>query len=207
VAVGNSAATTTPVAIPAEQKGAAATTFASFAGIVRSRQTHTQTYVAPPVVTPTTISQRAAIQLDHLRGALQDARIPNLDVSLQGQKVVVNGLTLTLVEDAGSVTVTGAAVGLDRSRVDAAVKKLVMLANAFKVVTLIDGNAHMMVSPTVLVEPNGRLKVVTTAHVRVDPALASQHQSVLDQMRGGLTAPEIERRRRREQGTRTQVVG
>jgi hypothetical protein len=184
------------------------TSFAAFAGQVRSRGSEIRTYVAPPVVTPTTITQQAKVELMHLQGALRDARIPNVGVTGQGTTVTVDGQAYQLVSDGqGGISITASAVGLNKTRVDAAVKKLVMLANAYKLVTWIDGNKQLMVEPKVVVEPNGRLKVVTTAPVRVDPRRSSQHQYVLDQLSGGLKAPELERQRQRQQGKRTQTIG
>jgi hypothetical protein len=190
-----------------DRREAAPVSFATFAGEVRSRETWTRSYVAPVVVTPTTITQSAQVQIANVQGAVQDQRIPNVGVSVNGNTITVDGLALTVSQQGDQLSVTASAIGLQGDRVSAALKKLVMLANTHKILTLIDNNKHMMVTPQIILEPNGRLRVVTTANVRVDPNLTSQHQNVLDQRQGGLTAPEVARRRQREKGKRTQVVG
>ncbi len=193
----------------ADKMAASPVTFADFAGEVRSRQSEAYVYVAPPVVTREAIVQSADLKLENLQAAMQDARIPvaKLAITQNGQTFTVNGLQLTVTQQGDKIRISASAVGLDQAQVDAATKKLVMIANAAKVLGMIDSNKHMMVQPEVLLEANGRLKIVTTANVKVNPKLDSQHQAVLDQMNGGLKMPEVKRNRLREQNKRAQTIG
>lgn len=181
---------------------------AQLTGAVSSRRTYAETYsyqyVAPQ---PNVVQVQSTIQLGDLERALQDKRIPNLGVKLNGNTIAVDGLNLTFEKTATGIQITGSAVGLTQAQVAAAVKKVASMATTARAVAFIDGNPQLYGVPQVTLLPDGKISVTSVASVRVNPKLGSQAQNVLDQHKGAMVMPEQSQPAARKAGRRTQLVG
>lgn len=180
---------------------------AELTGAVSSRHTRVQTYRPKPVITPTTIKDTVkGIDLKIVQEALQDQRIPNGTLQLNGTTVTVDGLKLTVAEAAQGLEVTASAVNLKAETVTQAIAKLSGLVAVKRTLSLIDNNKNVMVTPTVELQANGSYKIRTRATVHVNPKARSQANGVLQQLDGGLTMPEAKKRPIPQRNRRTVVM-
>lgn len=167
------------------------TSLAAFSGAVQSRRTYAYTPVRVRQPQPNVVSASAKIDVADVKAALSDARVPNIGITVNGNTIQVDGLSLSFaVGENGETTFTGKAVNLRSEQVDAAVKKLAGLANVARVLRHIANNPQMMVEPKILAAPNGAIDIKFVAKVKVNPKLEKQADYVLGQHTGELTMPQ-----------------
>ncbi len=165
--------------------------FAAFSGAVQSRRTYGYTQVVYRAPQPNRVQAQMSVKLEDVNKALSDSRIPNLGVTVNGNNISVDGLTLQYqAGENGQATITASAVGLTQAKVEAAIKKVVQLARAGQVLAHIEKNPQMMVEPQVITNPDGSLNIKFTAKVRVNPKASSQAAGVIAQHAGDLKMPE-----------------
>ena len=186
-----------------------AVSLAQFSGAVSSRESYGyyRIWTPPAPPPPNHVQAEAEVGLECILLGLQDQRIPKMNISVNGNTISVDGLSMSFEKSARGISVHAVGQGLQFATVERALHKLMSLGLAARTLEFLDKNPNNMADVRIIEMPDGRLQVKAMAKVRINPRLEKQGQFVLDQLDGGHTMPERTRAAVAERNRRTQVIG